>query len=117
VKAKNPMVIHYVYDMDRAKAFYTETFDVKPSFESAGWTTLDFGAIQLALHTLPADDDTPIPNAGLNLEVDNIEEIQADVERLGGHMIELIEPRDGVPVRVARLKNCEGNGFEFRQQP
>ena len=82
MKAKNPMVIHYVHDMDRAKTFYTDVFDVKPSFESPGWTTLDFGGIQLALHILPAGDDGLLPNAGLNLEVDNIEEIQADVEKL-----------------------------------
>ena len=117
MKAKNPMVIHYVHDMDRAKTFYTDVFDVKPSFESAGWTTLDFGAIQLVLHILPVGDDGLLPNAGLNLEVDSIEEIQADVEKLGGQLIELREPSGGVPVRVVTLRDCEGNGFELRQQP
>lgn len=117
MKAKNPMVIHYVHDMDRAKTFYTDVFDVKPSFESPGWTTLDFGAIQLALHILPAGTDGPLPHAGLNLEVDSIEEIQADVEKLGGQLTELLEPEGGVPVRVATLRDCEGNGFELRQQP
>ena len=111
------MVIHYVSDMERAKTFYTEVFEVKPSFESSGWVTLDFGAIELALHILPAGTDRPLPHAGLNLEVDSIEEIQADVERLGGELIELIEPSGGVPVRVAVLRDCEGNGFELRQQP
>lgn len=111
------MVIHYVHDMDRAKRFYTGSFDVKPSFESPGWTTLDFGEIQVALHILPADGDGPLPHAGLNLEVDSIEEIQADIERLGGSLINLIEPRGGVPVRVAIFKDSEGNGFELRQEP
>ncbi len=111
------MVIHYVHDMDRAKRFYTESFTVKPSFESSGWTTLDFGAIQLALHILPSDDEAPLPHAGLNLEVDHIESIQADIERLGGKLLELIEPRGGVPVRVARFVDSEGNGFELRQEP
>ncbi len=111
------MVIHYVHDMDRAKTFYVDVFEVTPSFESPGWTTLDFGAIQLALHILPAGTDGPLPHAGLNFEVDNIEEIQADIEELGGQLIELIEPSGGVPVRVATLRDCEGNGFELRQQP
>ena len=62
MKARNPMVIHYVYDVDMAKAFYTESFNVKP-------------------------------------------------------LIELREPKGGVPVRVAIFKDCEGNGFELRQQP
>ena len=118
MKARNPMVIHYVHDMDRAKHFYTRSFDVKPSFESPGWTTLDFCSIQLALHTIPQSGYTegPLPHAGLNLEVDNIEEIQADIERLGGRLIELREPEGGVLVRVATFHDCEGNGFELRQQ-
>ena len=119
MKARNPIVIHYVHDMDRAKDFYTKVFDVKPSVDSPGWVMLDFGAIQLALHILPvvAADEGPLPHAGLNLEVDLIEAIQADIEQLGGRLIELIEPRGGVSDRVACFQDCEGNGFELRQQP
>ena len=117
MKGKNPIIIHYVNDMDRAKGFYTTAFDVKASFESPGWTTLDFGPIELALHTESSDPEGPLPHAGLNLEVDNIEEIQADIERLGGRLIELREPTDGVPMRVASCRDSEGNGFELRQQP
>ena len=115
MKATNPIVIHYVHDMDRAKNFYTKAFEVSPSFESPGWTTLDFGAIQLALHILPADEEGPLPHAGLNLEVIHIEEIQAVIEQLGGRLIELREAGGGVPVRVASFRDCEGNGFELRQ--
>jgi hypothetical protein len=82
-----------------------------------GWTTIDFGSIQLALHILPADNDGPIPYAGLNLEVDRIEEMQESIARSGGRMKKLIEPRDGVPVRVALFEDSEGNGFELRQKP
>ena len=57
MKGRNPYVIHYVHDMDRAKRFYMEVFDVKPSFESEGWTTLDFGSLQLALHIAGEPDD------------------------------------------------------------
>lgn len=105
--------------MERAKNFYTKTFDVAPLFESPGWTTLDFGAIELALHILNPSTECEglIPHAGLNLEVDNIEEIQANIERLGGQLTELREPSGGVPVRVATCQDSEGNGFELRQQP
>lgn len=58
-----------------------------------------------------------MPHAGLNLEVDNIEALQIDIERLEGKLLELREPEAGVPVRVATFLDCEGNGFELRQQP
>ena len=120
MRGRNPIVIHYVYDMCRAKAFYTKAFNVKPSFESPGWTTLDFGAIEVALHILAPQStvpEGPLPHAGLNLEVDDIEDIQADIETLGGQLIELREPTGGVPVRVAAFQDCEGNGFELPQEP
>lgn len=120
MKCRNPIVIHYVHDMERAKNFYMSVFDVKPLFQSPGWTTLDFGAIELALHILypsSTEPEAPIPHAGLNLEVDSIEEIQRRVEQNGGILTELREPEGGVPVRVATLKDSEGNGFELRQNP
>ncbi|RTL35238.1 MAG: hypothetical protein EKK53_24680 [Burkholderiales bacterium] len=49
MKARNPIVIHYVHDMERAKLFYTAVFGVSPAFESPDWTTLDFDAVQVDL--------------------------------------------------------------------
>ncbi len=120
MKIRNPMVIHYVYDMDRAVRFYKAVFDVEAQFESPGWTQIDCGAIVLALHILHPDSqepEGPLPHAGLNFEVDNIEALQAHIERLGGQLVELREPDDFVPVRVASFTDCEGNGFELRQSP
>ncbi len=120
MKIRNPMVIHYVHNMDRATRFYSAVFDIKPLFQSPGWTQLDCGAVILALHILMPDStepEAPLPHAGLNFEVDNIEAVQTDIERFGGQLLELREPDDFVPVRVAMFKDCEGNGFELRQQP
>ena len=120
MRATSPIIIHYVHDMRRAKQFYMQAFDVQPSFESPGWTTLSFGAIELALHILhprSEADERPLPHAGLNLLVQDIEAIQRDIERLGGALTELREPGGGVPVRVASFVDCEGNGFELRQEP
>ena len=120
MKARNPIVIHYVHDMNRAKEFYSRVFEVPISFESPGWTTLDFGAIELALHILypnSTDLEQPIPHAGLNLEVDCIEDVQTVIEQCGGQLLELREPDSFVPVRVATFRDSEGNGFELRQQP
>ena len=112
MKVKNPTIIHYVHDMDRAKEFYMKSFHVNPIFESEGWTTLDLGSIVLALHSLPAGTESTLPHAGLSLQVDNIEEIQADIERLGGRLIELREARGHVP-RIGCFQDSEGNGFEL----
>jgi predicted enzyme related to lactoylglutathione lyase len=116
MNARNPIIIHYVYDMARARRFYELVFGVSPSFASQGWTTLDFGSFELALHITSAGQaEAPLPNAGLNLEVDQIEEMQAVIERNGGKMIALHEPRPHVPPRVAMFRDSEGNGFELRQ--
>lgn len=120
MRVRNAIVIHYVHDMERAKRFYREAFDVIADFESPGWTTLDLGSIKLALHILypgSRDPEAPLPHAGLNLQVDDIEAVVRDVDRLGGRLIELREPGGGVPDRVATFVDCEGNGFELRQQP
>jgi len=120
MKCRNPIVIHYVHDMKRAIGFYTRVFDVQTRFVSPGWTTLDLGAIELALHILypgSKEPEAPLPHAGLNLEVDHIEEMQGTIEACGGRLTELREPQGGVPVRVATFVDSEGNGFELRQQP
>jgi len=52
MKCRNPIMIHCVHDMKRAIGFYAKVFDVQTRFVSSGWTTLDFGAIELALHIL-----------------------------------------------------------------
>ena len=131
MRGRQPLVIHYVYDMQRARDFYASVFDVNTLFESPGWSTLDFQSFELALHilhtnlppiSLPPNSapdsagEGPIPHAGLNLLVDNIEEMQALIESGGGTMTELREPDDFVPVRVASFADTEGNGFELRQE-
>jgi len=117
MNGRKPIFIHYVYDMKRAQTFYESVFDVSPSFASGGWTTLNFGSFELALHILsPGDmEEAPLPHAGLNLEVERIEEMQMKIEENGGKMIELREADSFVPDRVATFRDTEGNGFELRQ--
>src|SRR4051812_48776560 len=109
MNGRNPIFIHYVHDMKRAR--------VSTSFASAGWTTLSFGSFELALHILsPGDmEEAPLPHEGLNLEVDVIEEMQARIEQNGGKMMELREADSQVPARVAAFRDTEGNGFGLRQ--
>lgn len=118
MRGRSPIFIHYVHDMDRARRFYEAVFEVSPTYASPGWTTLDFGAFELALHILsPCHmDDAPMPNAGLCLEVDRIEDMQELIEQHGGEMTDLREPQPPqVPPRVASFRDSEGNGFDLRQ--
>ncbi len=117
MKANNPIFIHYVHDMVRARNFYQAVFDVETSFESSGWTTLDFSSFQLALHILTPGqvEEQPLPHAGLNLQVNLIEDMQARIEAHGGKMTILREPEPHIPDRVATFVDPEGNGFELRQ--
>jgi predicted enzyme related to lactoylglutathione lyase len=117
MRGRKPIFIHYVHDMQRARRFYESVFEVSPSFASGGWSTLDFGSFELALHILAPGhtEEAPIPHAGLNLEVDRIEDMQLLVEKHGGRLIELREANARVPDRVATLVDTEGNGFELRQ--
>jgi len=118
MNGRKPIFIHYVYDMARARQFYESVFDVSSSFASSGWSTLNFGSFELALHILSPGhvDEAPLPHAGLNLEVDLIEQMQALIEGSGGKMTELREADPNVPVRVATFRDPDGNGFELRQQ-
>ncbi len=117
MNARNPIFIHYVYDMERARRFYENVFDVAPSFASRGWTTLDFGSFELALHILARGhtEEAPLPHAGLNLEVDSIEDLHELIEANGGELVELREAQPNVPDRVATFRDPDGNGFELRQ--
>jgi len=117
MKSRKPIFIHYVHDMERARRFYETIFEVSPTFASRGWTTLNFGTFELALHILsPGDtEEAPLPHAGLNLEVDRIEDMQALIEDCGGELIELREATRHIPDRVATFRDTECNGFELRQ--
>ena len=117
MKAKNPMVIHYASDMTRAKTFYSNVFDAPILVDSPGWSTLEIGGMELALHISAESEieERLIPQAGLNIEVENIEDVLPDVEQFGGQLIELREPSPNIPIRLASCKDSEGNGFELRQ--
>ena len=113
MKGSKPIFIHYVYNMERASKFYKGVFEVEASFESPGWTTLDFGSFELALHIMAPDhqEEQPVPHAGLNLQVELIEEMKAQIEAYGGSMTILREPEPHIPDRVASFIE----GFELRQ--
>lgn len=69
----------------------------------------------LGLRDLRWRDRGPVPFAGLNLEVDELDPAIAKVEANGVKLIEVRKPEPGAPVRLGVLLDPNGNGFELRQ--
>lgn len=111
----SPMVIHYVYDMDRAYAFYNETLGLAPDTRSAGWSTLKCGDTLLALHSVVEGEEQPLPHAGLNLQVDDLKAAVQELEAAGATVLKIREAGGGAPVRLAEVCDPEGNGFQLRE--
>ncbi len=117
------MVIHYVRDMARACSFYRETLGLEEtetpgSRDLPGWNTFRCDGLIVALHILPQGDagsEGPMPHAGLNLEVDDLDAALAELQAAGGTLRALHEAGGGVPVRVAEVADPDGNGFDLHQ--
>ena len=116
MNARDPMIIHYVEDMDRALRFYRDVICLEVIEASPGWSTLRCGGCTVALHILgPGMNESAVEHAGLNLRVDDLDAAVAEIIAGGGHVKEVREAGGGVPVRIAELSDPEGNGFELRQ--
>lgn len=116
MQVKDPMYILYVTDMDRAVAFYQNTFDLPVVQHTPGWSMLRLEGSTLALHIIsPGSRENVVSHAGLSLNIDDLDAGIAAVVAAGGEHIVTREPTSFVPVRMCELKDCEGNGFELRQ--
>jgi len=116
MKTRDLMIIHYVHDMQSAIRFYRDTLGLDLDQESPGWTTLRCGDALVALHILSPDmEEAPLPHAGLNLQVDDLDAAVEEAKTAGAHVLAIREAGGGVPVRLAELRDPDGNGFELRQ--
>jgi predicted enzyme related to lactoylglutathione lyase len=113
----NLMIVLYVHDMARALRFYTAVLNLSVVSQSPSLSVLACGRSLIGLHVI-ADGmaESTVSFAGLNLEVDDLDSIVANVEQAGGRVKNIIEAkRPRLPVRLAELEDTEGNGFELRQ--
>ena len=60
--------------------------------------------------------ERPLPYAGLNLQVTNLDTAIERAVAHGATLTEIREAQPRVPVRLGELVDPEGNGFELRQQ-
>jgi catechol 2,3-dioxygenase-like lactoylglutathione lyase family enzyme len=110
------MIVQYVHEMDRAVAFYRDGVGLAVVSQSPGWSMLACGDALLGLHGVYAGvRERPVPFAGLNLEVDDLDAAVAQAVAHGARLVEIREPEPRVPVRLAVLLDPDGGGFELRQ--
>jgi predicted enzyme related to lactoylglutathione lyase len=78
---------------------------------------LSCGDALIGLHIIePGVSEGLARHAGLNLQVENLESAVAAVSKSGGSLLTIREAElPHVPVRLAEVKDSEGNAFELRQ--
>lgn len=114
---RNPMIVLYVPDMEAAVAFYRDALEFEVRASSPGWSLLSCEGLLLGLHGVYGGvKERPVPYAGLNLEVDDLEPAIARVVSFGARLVEIREAEPRVPVRLGVLQAPCGNGLELRQQ-
>ena len=111
------MVVLYVHDMDRAVAFYRDAIGLTLTAKAPGWSMLACGDAFIGLHHIYRGvEESTVPHAGLNLQVDDLDAAIARATAGGAKLVAIREPQPRVPVRLGVLLDTEGNGFELRQQ-
>lgn len=114
---RNLMVVLYVHDMARAVAFWRDGVGLEVASQSPGWSLLRCGEASVGLHGVYGSvAERPVPYAGLNLEVDDLDAAIEQAVKHGATLTEIREPEPRVPVRLGVLVDPDGNGFELRRQ-
>lgn len=99
--ARLAYVIKFVSDMDRAVAFYSETFGLAVKMKTPFWSELDTGETVLALH--PASAENPAGSCQLGF---NLEDLRGFYE--AGRVTFTASPREQHGTLLARMVDCEG---------
>lgn len=114
--ATNPVVIHWAHDMDAAIEFYRSALGLTVVTTDPYLSVLELEPIQLLLHIIEHDrPERPLPHAGLNVQVTDLDEAIERITRQGGTVDNVLEATAGIPIRVAACRDPDGNAFEIRQ--
>jgi len=99
--ARLAYVIKFVADMDRAIAFYSETFGFPVRMKTPFWSELDTGETTLALH--PASEHNPAGTCQLGF---NLDDLRGFYE--AGNVTFTAPPKEQHGTLLARMIDCEG---------
>ncbi|MEM7260762.1 MAG: VOC family protein [Planctomycetota bacterium] len=104
--------ILWASDMPRAVRFYREVFGFTVGFESVHWSELKHGDAILALHGGGNGERQP---SSLSLQVSDLDRAVAVCAEFGATVLKQPESREGEPIRLAEMRDPEGNEFSLTQ--
>jgi predicted enzyme related to lactoylglutathione lyase len=113
MKAKFSYAIKFVADMDRAIAFYRDTFGLTVRFATPEWTEFDTGDVTLALH--PATGDNPAGAVQIGFSAPDLPAAHAAREALGLTFTQ--EPFLEHGTLLSRVLDCEGAEVSLSGKP
>ncbi len=109
--ARNIKILVFpVKDMEKAKAFYAKFLDTEPYTESKFYTGYKVGDLEIGLD--PNSKSGPIAYTDVK-DIDS--SLQAMIEA-GGKVIQQVREVGG-GLKIAQVKDIDGNVVGFRQQP
>ena len=96
--------IKFVADMDRAVAFYRDTFGLRIRLATPFWSEFDTGPVTLALH--PASERNPAGAVRLGFSTPDLPGVYAARGALG--LTFSAPPADEHGALLAQILDCEG---------
>src|SRR5262249_27787270 len=111
MQAKLTYAIKFVADMDRAIAFYCDTFGLTVRFATPFWSEFDPGEVTRALH--PASPETPAGKTQLGFSTPAPPEVYAARSAAGLTFTQ--PPMDEHGAMLSRLLDCEGAEVSLSQ--
>lgn len=117
MRPRSPLIVLYVADMAEAFAFYRDGLSLTPVMNSSGWSMLSCGDLSIGLHLIePGVDERPVPYAGLNLLVEDLDAAITHAISHGAKLVRRVDSlRDDLP-RLGVMLAPGGNGFELRDR-
>ena len=110
--AKLTYAIKFVGDMDRAVAFWRDTFGLTVRFATPFWSEFDTGDVTLALH--PASDVNPAGSVQLGFTAPDLPGVHAARAASGLEFAEA--PREEHGILLSRVFDCEGAAVSLSGQ-
>ncbi len=113
MQAKFTYAIKFVADMDKALAFYRDTFGLTVKFATPFWSEFDTGDVTLALH--PASADNPAGSTQIGFSAPDLPAVYAGREAAGLRFAEA--PREEHGTLLSQILDCEGAKVSLSGKP